>query len=189
MLNSLGLGDFSTSSISIQSASPINGMVDCSMALLLSQMAKKINKENSNTFFLNSLASPDNTLKIMGTQATNSTFAFALSDIIDTTSSTTQNIGKVSSALLGQTKYENGGSIFPDDPLKTFKFDSNMKFVNPGFGSEGNQYQGYIIDYFVIQAIFKGTVRISFYSDLNLKYSVYSTTLQSSSQWSNSIRD
>jgi hypothetical protein len=57
-------------------------------------------------------------------------------------------------------------------------YDNTCYFQDPAFGL-GRPEIGFAIDFFVIKALFKGDMQISFYADEELKVPVYSTTIAS----------
>lgn len=109
-----------------------------------------------------------------GADAVNTTMCWELTDKFD------KNGTVWDTKYLGQRKNEYGNNL-PIIPL----YGSDCKVV------EKNEGDGFSIDKILIQALYKGNIRISMYSydNLTLSTPIWQTTIMSSSSWTKSIRN
>jgi hypothetical protein len=163
-LNLFGLGGFDISKTINSKSSQVCGFVNAELFKMFIQISStlptgRLDKGAS----LNCFAGEDKTIGLFGAQSCSTTICQRLSDTFDydTTATVKQHF---TTEYLGQEYYENGTPIFPDPsepskPLKPVLYNTNSRVVK----FDPTEKKGFIIDYFMVQALFKGKMRISFY--------------------------
>lgn len=128
--------------------------------------------EQKISFPVNFFGNNETSYNKLGVNSVNTTLCMELTDLVNIDNTTYNTV------LLGQTTYEDGTPIFPDEPNKSLLVNGSMK-------TQEALNTGFIIDAVIVQTIFDGKIRMSCYTDQDNEFLIpaWTTTILSNASW------